>query len=213
MRFAPLVVVSLMMVACGGGKEPPPMVIGQPDAAVDAPRPCLAEASYGTPTPMDEIGVRDLDVNPTEIYYEGALNADAKYDSLSIQLFKGFGAYEAGEIVPGVIALQGAENNYETCGACVLVYVDIDPNNEYADEGIYMVDGGTLNIMSIEPTFKGRISNANFTHVTIDPDTFRSTPVGDCASSIMTYDFDFALTTDSGMAFTSSAIGKGRLRR
>ncbi len=209
MRNASLV-ASLFLVACGGGESrPDATIIVQPDAA---PKPCGATATYGAVTPMDEIASRDLDANPTEIYYDAAMNTDPKFDDLSIQLFKGLGAYTTGELVPGVVALSGPEANYETCGACVLIYVDLDPDNQFMDDGAYLATGGTLNLMTLTPNIKGTLSNVSFEHVTIDANNnYHSTPVGDCTATMTSMAFDFPVTTDTGMAFSSAP--KHRLRK
>jgi hypothetical protein len=95
------------------------------------------------------------------------------------------------------VSLSGPESNYETCGACVLIYVDLDPDNEFMDDGVYMATGGTINLMTLTPNIKGTLSNVSFTHVTIDPDNnYHSTPVGDCDSMMMSMAFDFPVTTD-----------------
>src|SRR5665647_1507141 len=159
MRIA-FVVASVLLVGCdGGSSHPDATIIVQPDAPIDAPKPCGATPTYGTVTPMDEIASRDLDVNPTEVYYDAAMNPDVKFDDLSLQLFKGLGAYTTGEIVPGVVALSGPETNYETCGACVLIYVDLDPANMFMDDGVYMASGGTINLTTLTPNIKGTLSN------------------------------------------------------
>jgi len=213
MRNASLV-ASLFLVACGGGESrPDASLIVQPDAPTDAPKPCGATASYGTVTPMDEIATRSADTNPSEIFYDAAMNQDPKFDNLSLQLFKGLGAYTTGEIVPGIVALSGPETNYETCGACVLIYVDLDPDNEFADDGVYMATGGTINLTSLSPNIRGTLSNVSFTHVTVDPDNnYRSTPVGDCDSTLMSMAFDFPVTTDTGGAFSASTSKRLRKR-
>ena len=193
MRIA-LLVSSLLLVACSddGNSRPDATPIVQPDAA---PKPCGATPTYGTVTPADEVASRDLDVNPTEIYYDASLNADPKFDNLSLQLFAGLGTF-TGEIVPGVVSLSGVESNYGTCGACVLIYVDLDPDANFMDDGVYMATGGTMNLMTLTPNIKGTLSNVSFTHVTIDPDNnFVSTPVGDCDSMITSMAFDFPVTT------------------
>lgn len=209
MRIASLVVASLLVVGCNGGEShPDATIIVQPDAPIDAPKPCGATPTYGTVTPMDEIASRDLDVNPTELYYDAAMNPDVKFDDLSLQLFKGLGAYTTGEIAPGVVALSGPETNYETCGACVLIYVDLDPANEFMDDGVYMATGGTINLMTVTPNIKGTLSNVSFTHVTIDADTFHSTPVGDCTSTMTSMAFDFPVTTDMPFKGNSKRLRK-----
>ncbi len=213
MRNASLV-ASLFLVACGGGESrPDASIIVQPDAPTDAPKPCGATPMYGTVTPMDEIASRSADVNPAEIFYDAAINTDPKFDNLSLQFFKGLGAYTTGEIVPGVVALSGPETNYETCGACVLIYVDLDPDNMFQDDGVYMATGGTINIMTTTPNLKGTLSNVSFTHVTVDPDNnYRSTPVGDCDATVTSMAFDFPVMTDAGMAFAASKASRLRKR-
>jgi len=208
-----ILVASLFLVACGGGESgPDASIILQPDAPLDAPKPCGATPMYGTVTPMDEIATRSADTNPEEIFYDAAMNTDVKFDNLSMQFFKGLGAFTTGEIVPGIVSLSGPETNYETCGACVLIYVDLDPDNEFQDDGVYMATGGTINIMTTTPNLKGTLSNVGFTHVTVDPNNnYHSTPVGDCDATVMSMAFDFPVTTDTGMAFTSKS--KSRVRK
>ena len=60
-----------------------------------------------------------------------------------------------------------------------------------------MATGGTLNIMGVSPNLRGTLSNVTFTHVMIDADTYRSTPVGDCESTLTSMDFNFPVTTDT----------------
>jgi hypothetical protein len=145
-----------------------------------------------------ETATRDADTNPEQIFYDAALNADALFDNVSIQLYKDLGTFVGGEIEPRIVALSGAEANYETCGACVLVYVDVDPDSEFEAAGEYMAEGGTLNLMSVTPNLRGRLSNVTLTHVHIDSNTFRSTPVGDCSSSITSLEFDIPVETEMG---------------
>ena len=190
-----LLVASVVLVGCGddGAARPDATMIVQPDAA---PRPCTATPMYGTVTPTDEVASRDLDPNPTQIFYDGSLNADALTDNLSIQLFKELGAFTTGEIVPGAIALTGPEIDYETCGACVLLYTDIDPSSG-TEDSVYMATGGTLNLMGVSPNIRGTLSNVTFTHVTIDADTYHSTPVGDCEATLTFLEFNVPVTTDT----------------
>lgn len=199
-----LVVVPLVLVGCDGGENrPDATVIIRPDAPIDAPKPCGAQPTYGMVTPMDEVASRDLDVNPTQIAYDAAIDTNPKFDDFSLQLFKGLGVFMTGEIGPTTLALTGDEANYETCGACALIYVDLDPEADYQDDGVYMVTSGTLNITAVTPNLKGTLNNAKFTHVNIDPDSYRSTPIGDCDSEITSLAFDFPVET-SAPEFTSA---------
>jgi hypothetical protein len=191
----PLLIASILLVGCGddGAIRPDATMIVQPDAA---PRPCTATPMYGTVTPADEAASRDADTNPTEIFYDASLNADVQVDNLSIQLFKELGVFTTGEIVAGPVALTGAEVNYETCGACVLIYTDVDPDSGMEDS-VYMATGGTLNLMGVTPNIRGTLSNVTFTHVTIDADTYASTPVGDCDATLTSLEFNIPVITDT----------------
>jgi hypothetical protein len=85
-----------------------------------------------------------------------------------------------------------SETNYETCG-----------------DGAYMATSGVLALTTVTPNVKGTLSNTNFTHVTVDPDTYHSTPVGDCTSSITSIAFDFPVTTDPAFTGTAHAGPRG----
>lgn len=194
LAFASLFVVSL--AACGddGGKA----TVDARQVGSDAPVECAAEVAYGDPTAADAYAGRDLDTNPESIYYNGSMNMD--YDDLSIELYKGYGAFAETEIVAGTVQLTGEEAAYETCGACVLIYANWDREAETSDM-IYLAIGGTLNITSVSPNITGNILNATFVHVDID-DEGVSTPSADqCMSSIASFAFDAVVETDPPQAF------------
>jgi hypothetical protein len=208
MRCSSLI-ASVLLVACGGGSDdrPDASIIQQPDAAIDAPLPCLAQATYGAVTPASEDAYRDLDTMPDIIFYTSALNMDVKVDELWIELWKGSGAYETGEIVAGAVALTGPEINYATCGACVLIDVDVDPST--GREGTLLATGGTLNLTSVSPNLKGTLSNVTLTQVAIDDQTSESTPIGNnCNTTVMSIAFDVPVRLE--MAFQSQRHGKRR---
>lgn len=195
-----------LLVACGGSDDRPDASIIQPvDAALDAPAPCLAQATYGAVTPASEEAFRDADTMPEIIFYKSALNMDVKLDELWIELWKGSGAYETGEIVAGAVALAGPEVNYATCGACVLIDVDVDPDT--GREGTLLATGGTLNLTSVSPNLKGTLSNVTLTQVAIDDESSESTPLGnDCHATVTSIAFDIPVTTE--MALRSKRRGK-----
>jgi hypothetical protein len=202
------VIASVLLVACGGSDDHPDAMIIQPvDAAIDAPLPCLAQPTYGAVTPANQEAFRDADTTPDIIFYKSALNLDVKVDDLWIELWKGSGAYETGEIVAGAVALTGPEVNYATCGACVLIDVDVDPDT--GREGTLLATGGTLNLTSVSPNIKGTLSNVTLTQVLIDDETSESTPAGnDCNATVTSIAFDFPVTTE--MAFRAKRHGKRR---
>jgi hypothetical protein len=213
MRAAVLLVPSLLttFAACGSddGKTTPDARLLQ-DAAPDA-RPCGALPNYGTPTPMNEYAVRDADTMPESIYYESALNADPQYDAITIQLFKGYGAFETGEIEAKIIPLTGVEAQFETCGACVILYGDYDDGTQETLGGTYLATGGSLNLQGVSPNIRGLLLNTRLVEVTIDDGTGVSTPVGNCATEIASFAFDFPVTTEASDAFVSG--GKPRPRK
>ena len=199
--FAPALVTSL--AACGGGgSSGADAQIILNDAAPDA-RPCGASPQYGSPTAMNEIATRDADTMPEEIYYESALNADPQYDAITLQLYKGFGAFETGEIEPKLIPLNVTESQYETCGACVILYADYDDATGATLGGTYLASGGSLNLAGVSPNIRGMLLNTRLVEVMIDEDTGVSTPTGNCAAELMSFQFDFPVTTEAP-AFTGA---------
>ena len=160
---------------------------------MDAPVECQAEAAYGMPTFADAYAGRDLDTNPESAYYNGSMNMD--FDDLTIELYKGYGAFAETEIVPTSVQLTGEEADYFTCGACVLIYANWDRDAEEA-EMVYLAIGGTLTISQVSPNLQGTLLNASFVHVDID-DEGASMPSPDaCASSIASASFDAVVETD-----------------
>lgn len=204
--FASLFVTSL--AACGddGGGS------GSPDARIvgmDAPVECLAEVAYGTPTLADAFAGRDVDTNPELVYYNGSMNAD--YDDLTIELYKGFGAFTETEIVPTTIQLTGDEADYYTCGACVLIYANWNRDTEEAGM-VYLAIGGTLNLTQVTPNIQGTLINASFVHVTIDEEGASSPAPDNCASSIASTSFDVVVETDPPTAFAPGPRPRARHR-
>lgn len=213
MRAVVLLVPSLLttFAACGGGDgtATPDARLLQ-DAEPDA-RPCGALPNYGMVTPMNEYAVRDADTNPESIYYETALDTNPQYDALSIQLFKGYGAFETGEIEAKPIQLSTVEAQFETCGACVILYADYDEESGETLGGTYLASGGSLNLQGITPNIRGLLLNTRLVEVMIDDDTGVSTPVGNCATEIASFAFDFPVTTETEDAFVAG--GKPRPRK
>lgn len=118
----------------------------------------------GTPNP--NVGGDLADLGQVEVYDDGGENFDGAEP----------GEYDLSE---------GAEANYASCSRCVRVLEDIDEEEggfarqyfqasgtwELAEEGNFITNGrGTLTLTDVV-----------LTEVTIDPDTFESTPVADGA--------------------------------
>lgn len=199
--------VTASLAACGddGGSS----VADARQVGMDAPVECQADTAYGNPTLADVLAGRDLDTNPESEYFNGSMNMD--FDDLTIELYKGYGVFTKGEIVPTSVQLTGDEADYFTCGACVLIYANWDRDAETA-EMVYLAIGGTLDITQVSPNITGTLLNASFIHVDIDSDG-ASTPSPDaCASTIAQVAFDSVVTTDPPAAFAPSRHPRGRHR-
>jgi hypothetical protein len=134
------------------------------------------------------------------ILYGALLNADTTPDAVQLELYQGFGAFGSGDIKNGTYQITGEETNYATCGVCVRIFTDIvsDGSGGASSTDDYFATGGTVTLTSVSGnTFSGTLSNVAMTHVTIDPQTFNSTPVGDCNSNIANATMNTPLTLGS----------------
>lgn len=186
-----------LVVACGSsddGGDPDATVGGgadanpnQPDAMVQAN--CLAVNDVGSPTLTSPNGQYcGVPATPNYLNAVGAVNADAQPDVLSVELYKGFGVFSVGELVPGTYPLTGAELNYGTCGVCVTLLTDFTGSG-FADDG-YLATAGSVTITSVSPNFAGSVSGIEFEHITLDAN-FNSTPHADgCTSAMAAASFD-----------------------
>lgn len=109
--------------------------------------------------------------------YQAANRDREPFDLVAIEFYGGeFGGASA----PGTYDLSGS--NYETCGNCVLVRTGC--SSQGGCSKTFYADAGELVVTSWEPGeagFKGFLDGVVLQEVTIDPDTFRSTPVADGA--------------------------------
>lgn len=82
------------------------------------------------------------------------------------------------------LASAGVNDNYATCAECVSFVQDVDANN-VADK-VFFQSEGTLTITATDQNLpnvsEGTLTNVKLIEVTIDPNTYVSTPVpgGDC---------------------------------
>src|SRR5262249_12577959 len=102
------------------------------------------------------------------------LNDDLAQDQLEMELYPNGGAFAGGPVRPGTYDLGGGEQSFASCGACVLLYQDVSPDNG-KPAGYYMPLGGTLTLTSTEGRLTGALRDVLFRHVGID---FMSTPIG-----------------------------------
>jgi len=75
---------------------------------------------------------------------------------LQVVLRSGRGAFASGPILPGSYPIAGSELDFATCGVCVLVYGDRDPDTG-APRQSYLATGGTVTIDSVFPELRGSL--------------------------------------------------------
>lgn len=194
-----LALVALVLAACGGGEKKNDVVL--PDApnnpTPDAPsQACLVASSLGTVTPANAFAQHSMGMNgmpPGEYVFGTLINADATPDALQIELYAGFGAFPGALPAAGAtVQITGAEANYATCGACVRIFTDLDTSTgNSAEENSYFATSGTIQLTSItETSVAGTLTNLQFDHVAIDPNTFNSTSLNDgCSASLASLSF------------------------
>ena len=120
------------------------------------------------------------------------LEAASPSDILIVEFYTGFAPFGTSQaptaVVPGTYQLTGSQLQYADCGVCLRIGTNADSGTGmYEDD--YMVTGGTVTVTAVDNRVGGNLaftlSNLQFEHATIDPDSFMSTPVGDgCNSSI-----------------------------
>jgi hypothetical protein len=103
-----------------------------------------------------------------------AANTDAfPMDVMEVLSFSGAPYY--GPSSPGSYSIEG--NNYEDCSLCLLIYAGC---GETSCEAYFFADAGTVMVnsnMDVGQPFSAVLSDVVFREVTIDPETYRSTPV------------------------------------
>lgn len=189
------------VAACGGGDgapdagsdvdAAPPVDGGSADDA--APWTCPAMASYAgvTPTDAEAFWFGDL-ADPIAVVASAAIGegaAGTPTDELQLEFYRGAGAFAGYPIAPGTYQISGDETQYATCGVCVLLVANVSPavagrapDDPDAD---YLATAGTVEIVSVDPTFEVRVRDLEFTRVDIDDASYQSTPSADgCASSL-----------------------------
>ena len=204
---------TLIAVACGSGSGskldsgihivPDSPGSGTPDAPGSGG--CTASTSYSNPS-FNGSNSGAINFQPGQLGsgaphvegFDGMLNADAMPDDLHIELWGMTGAFGTQDIKTGTFQLSGSDLDYATCGICVLVQTDIHMQGSgFAQTDDYMATGGSVTLTSVGTngtgTLSGTLSNVQLTHVTIDPQSFESTPVGDCNTTISSASFSGTL--------------------
>ena len=177
-----LVAAAVAVSACGDNLVPI-------DAAPDVPACTSSPPQLGTISAFDTtraVSTHDGSGNET-IAFLGAVQAGPDADTLDIQLIQGMGAFAGGPPAAGTYPLSGVETQLSTCGVCVVV-------EGGTPRGYYAAQRGTLVIDAVDTHFQASLSNVDFAHVDVDPNTSVSTIIDTCTASITTATWDTPIT-------------------
>jgi hypothetical protein len=140
----------------------------------DAPKVCVnpgINAALGTVDTTNGDLIRSDD--GTKVFLNVPLNDDTAQDQLEVELYPNGGAFTGGPVRPGTYDLA-PESSFASCGACVLLYQDVSPDDG-KPAGYYMPLSGTLMLTSTDGRLTGSLRDVLFRHVSID---FTSSPIG-----------------------------------
>jgi hypothetical protein len=152
------------------------------------------DTDLGTPTSEQALAGTSYSGDASDWIYQAGLDWGDGSHFLSVEMW---GDFVTGGITTGSHTLgTGDEANYETCAYCVLL---VECGNadctESPDDRIFFPTAGDLQVDTlgaVGENLVGSLSNVEWVEVTIDPDTFVSTPVenGDCWNLTAEYTFD-----------------------
>jgi len=199
------------LAACGGSKSsnPDSRVISTVDGGADgsttpdgADAVCtVSSASFGdkgalTGQYIFTPGTDTVAATDDVLEADALLETGQPSDGVSVILYAGYGAFSAGAITAGTYQITGDELDFATCGVCVIIGTNFTSTGHDDD---YMATGGTVTLTSVGTkvgdTLAGSISNVQFHHATIDPQTGATTIAADtCTTSITNATFSGALT-------------------
>jgi len=163
---------------------------------------CASPTSYTQTTISGAVGRTTGGTSPYEEDVQGTLIGGPPYDILDIELFSTLADFPA-DITTGTFHLTADDGQYLTCGICILIDAKstTDPNTGViTPQALYLANSGTLTLTSVADkttgtgTIAGSISNLTFRQVTIDSDTFESTVVGNCTTSLPSLTFSVTST-------------------
>ncbi len=175
------------LAACGGGDGDVTPIDGP------AANCTVSTASYGDKGALTGVATfASSTMNPAiyRIAVQAALEAAEPTDVLFIDFFTGYEPFGTSmaptAVVPGTYQLTGAQTDFETCGVCVTVGTNATQTG-YDDD--YMVTGGSVTVTAVGDavgeTLTLSVSNLQLQHVTIDPMSGATAPVGDgCTTTI-----------------------------
>lgn len=86
------------------------------------------------------------------------LDSDTLPDFAGLELWEGYGAFTGG-FATGAVNITGDEADYLTCGACFVVYGDVDVNSGNITQ-LYMSSAGTITIDTIGTNVGDQVSGS-----------------------------------------------------
>ena len=170
--------LALLAGCSGSGNSPdahvPPVDVFGSEAT------CLIKGGYGAlGTLMGTFNTMGGTTNATIVLDPGPPGKD----DLFIKLVAGKGVFVGG-LKTGVFDLTGAETDYNTCGACVIIIADLIPGQ--GPSKFYLATSGTLTLSSVTQPMSGSGSNLLFDEIGVN--TFQKIP-GGCHAGIDSMSF------------------------
>jgi hypothetical protein len=219
---------SLALLACSdsGSSTPDAAPSHNPDAATTAdaapipdgapgvdgaPGACtVSTADFGdkgalTGAATFDDGMTADDHSDDILEFDALLEGAQPADGIAVQLYAGYGAFAMsdtnpmGQIMPGTYELTGEELDFATCGVCVRIVTNTTSSG-YEDD--YFATGGTVTVTEagnvVGGTLSGTLTNVQFHHVTIDPQTGATTQAPDtCTTGVTNATFTGTLAAPS----------------
>jgi hypothetical protein len=202
-RSAASLVLAWGLAACGGnGSSTPDAAPPGPDAdttpdassAPDGFVGCTALDDYGDLGAVEGAAISQMastSTTPDYMEFRGDVaGAGVDPDQLVLELFKLDGTPFAADIVPGTYMLSGVNAQYMTCYVCLLIETQVPGSGEVQ---FYLGTSGTVDITSVSPNLTATGADVTLQHVSIDPQTYVSTPASACTSAITAASFDEAV--------------------
>ena len=167
--------------------DSPPSIDGAPDGApivdaseppdasiIDAPPPpdsdsCHVAASYALgdiPAGVGEAVVLPQSNGDPIYVFQVPMGSNPSDPVARIELFAGYGVFDP-LVHTGTFTIEGAETNYQDCGACILVLADLSAGGD--PQLAYLAQSGTLTVTEFEPD-RFVASLANIVLAEIDAD-------------------------------------------
>jgi hypothetical protein len=173
--------------ASAGADASPADATAPPDGGVaDAPVPdadlCHVAASYELGAIASGTGLALVvsQSNGDPVYLvQFPLGPDPGDPVARVELYTGFGVFDPA-VQTGTFTIEGAETNYQDCGACILLLADFDGTGEA--RLAYLAQSGTLTVSEFEPDrFVGSLANVVFAEV----DSEGRPRAGGCTTSLL----------------------------